>query len=281
MKKFQLLLLSIILGWSVFGSAGSVRYHKNNFSISDFNSVPEAVKSIKSILEQQGMEIVGVIDHAANANKVGLNLAATQLILFHDYRLGKKLLKRNLKSGIDLPMKILVYEDSDTGTIKLLYNSAGYLSDRHKRIIKDRFLSHLNKRLSQFGSLENGLVTIDSKLSVKETVKKLKTVLLDNGFFIPFTIDFNKKPYTRKIKPAKLIVFGNPTIGTQLMQNQQSIGLHLPQKFLVWKDKRRKVHITYNDPVFLGKRHGLQGLDTLLGNIANRVGQLANKGAGN
>jgi len=60
------------------------------------------------------------------------------------------------------------------------------------------------------------------------------------------------------------------------MQNQQSIGIDLPQKFLVWEDRDGQVHVTYNDPLFIGKRHGLQGLNVMLGKIGNRLGALAN-----
>jgi len=103
--------------------------------------------------------------------------------------------------------------------------------------------------------------------------------LQDNGFFIPFTFDFSGK--SKHGKPAQLIIFGNPKIGTPLMQNRQSIGLDLPQKFLVWEDEEGLTHVTFNDPKFLGKRHGLQGMDTLLSNIANRLKTLANKASGN
>ena len=221
--------------------------------------------------------MVGVINHAANAKNVDLELSPTQLILFRDHRLEKRLLYRSPTVAIDLPQKILVWEDQESGKIKLLYNAAGYLSDRHGIKPRDYLLSHLNKRLMQFGQLDNGLLTIDSEFSVEDTVKKLKTVLLDNGFFIPFIFEFTGNSHYRHYRnPTQLIIFGNPKVGTPLMQNQQSIGVDLPQKFLVWEDKQGMVHVTYNDPVFIGKRHGLQGLDTMLGNIASRLSELVN-----
>ena len=281
MKKLQLVFLSFLLSWTAIGTASSIDYEKNRFTISDFATVAETVDSIKARLENQGLEIVGVIDHTANAKNVDLLLPPTQLILFHDRRLEKRLLRSSPTVGIDLPIKILVYEDEGSGKIKLLYNAAGYLSDRHRIKPRDRLLSHLNKRLNQFGRLENGLITIDSKHSVEETAEKLKTLLLDNGFFVPFTFDFSGKSYYRNYrKPALLLIFGNPKIGTPLMQNQQSVGLDSPQKFLIWEDMRSQVHISYNDPAFIAKRHGLQGLDNLLGNISNRLGRLAAEGAG-
>jgi len=279
MKRLRLLFLTFTLGWAAIGTAGSITSADNGFAVSDFETVSEAVDSIKATLEDQGLEIVGVIDHAANAKKVDLELPPTQLILYRDHRIEKRLLHRSATVAIDLPQKILVWEDQASGKIRLLYNAAGYLFDRHSVRPKDPLLYRLNKKLKQFGKLDNGLITIDSAFSVEETVENLKTTLLDNGFFIPFTFDFTKKTHHRR--PTQLIVFGNPKSGTPLMQNQQSIGIDLPQKFLVWQDRQGQVHVTYNDPVFLGKRHGLQGLDTVLSNIAKKLRELASKGAGN
>jgi len=280
MKKLQLVFLSFLLSCTTVSLARNWHYQDDNdFSISDFASVPGAVAEIKAMLEDQGLEIVGVLDHAANAKKVDLELAPTQLILFRDRRLEKKLLRRSATVAIDLPLKILVWEDADTGEIKLLYNGSGYLSDRHDIYSWDPLQYRLNKRLKQFGQLQNGLVTIDTEQSVDETVEKLKEVLLNNGFFIPFTFDFTRKSgFWHFKRPAQLIVFGNPKVGTPLMQNQQSIGIDLPQKFLVWEDRDGQVHVTYNDPLFIGKRHGLQGLNVMLGKIGNRLGALAKEG---
>ena len=281
MKRLQLLFFTFLFTWITVSNAGSFHHNKNNFSVNDFETVSEAVDSIKTTLEDQGLEIVGVINHAANAKNVDLELPPTQLILFRDRRLEKRMLHTSRTVGIDLPQKILVFEDQDEGKIKLLYNAAGYLSDRHDIKSWDPLLYRLNKRLNQFGELDKGLITIKSKFSVAETVENLKFVLLDNDFFVPFTFDFTgKSHYWHKRKAAQLIIFGNPKVGTPLMQNQQEIGIDLPQKFLVWEDREGRVHVSFNDPLFIGKRHGIQGLDTMLGNIGKRLKDLAEEGAG-
>jgi len=121
MKKIQLLLLSLLLGWVVISAADSVHPENDGFAISDFDTVSEAVDSIKAKLEDQGIEIIGVIDHAANAENVDLELPPTQLILFRDRRLEKRLLRKNPMVAIDFPQKILVWEDSASGELKLFY----------------------------------------------------------------------------------------------------------------------------------------------------------------
>jgi uncharacterized protein (DUF302 family) len=278
MKILQALLLTFSLSWITVVTADSFHFDENEYSITTFASVSETVDSVKNTLKDQGMEIIGVIDHAANATKVGLELAPSQLILFRDHQLEKKLVHRSSTVSIDLPLKILVYEDPETGSTQLIYNSTGYISDRHGIRARDQLLARLNKKLSQFGQLDHGLISIETEHSVKETVEKLMIILQDNGFSIPFIFDYTK---LSDRGPSQLLIFGNPSVGTRLMQNQQSIGLDLPLKFLVWNDHEDQVHISYNDPKFLGKRHNLQGLDEMLSNIANRLQQLANAGAEN
>ena len=60
------------------------------------------------------------------------------------------------------------------------------------------------------------------------------------------------------------IVFGNPNIGTPLMQVSPTTGIDLPLKILVWQDPFGMVNVSYNDVYFLARRHGLEGLDSNL-----------------
>ena len=128
--------------------------------------------------------------------------------------------------------------------------------------------------------MDNGVITIQSNQSVDATVFSLRTAILNAGFVIPLEIEFgaDRARKKRRLPQSTLLVFGNPRVGTQLMQNQQEIGLDLPQKFLVFEDRRGQVHIAYNDPFFIAQRAGVQGLDPLLTNIANALRGLAEAG---
>jgi uncharacterized protein (DUF302 family) len=59
------------------------------------------------------------------------------------------------------------------------------------------------------------------------------------------------------LRPTELLIFGNAKGGTPLMQSNQEIGLDLPLKALVWQDATSDTWISYNDPAWLAKRHGL------------------------
>ena len=75
--------------------------------------------------------------------------------------------------------------------------------------------------------------------------------------------------------PTRLLVFGNPNLGTPLMQSEQSIGIDLPQKMLVFEDAEGVVSIAYNDPAFLAERHGITDQQEILGTITTALGDLA------
>ena len=273
-KSIVFTTVFFILSWITPLSANSEKYLPfNEDLIKEAASVSEAVDNITHVLEQQGFDIFGVVDHAANAASVGLDLGPTQLILFSDRQWEAQLIHTAQTLAIEFPLKILVWEDDD-GSIKHFYNAPGYLVDRHRLQLHDRRLAKIKNAVSQFGELDNGLITVNSPFSVDQTATNLKNAieaLADNGFRVPFVIDFssNDQHGAADLHPTILLIFGNPNAGTPLMQNQQRIGVDLPQKFLVWEDRYGQTHITYNDIFFLAKRHNLQGVEKSLENISN------------
>ena len=160
------------------------------FAVEDAASVAEAVAEITGTLERQGFEIVAVIDHAASAAGVGLDLRPTTVILARNPRTDLRLLRRGQTVGIDLPLKFLVWEDG-AGEIRLKFNDVGYLADRHDIRLRDFDLWLLDRVVEQFGPLDRGLVSIESGQSVAATVATLRGVLEAAGFAIPVVIDYS------------------------------------------------------------------------------------------
>jgi len=60
------------------------------------------------------------------------------------------------------------------------------------------------------------------------------------------------------LRPTELLIFGNASVGTPLMESVQTLGIDLPLKALVWQDAQGAAWLSYNDPAFLARRHGLQ-----------------------
>ena len=255
-------------------------------SIGDAENVDDAVAHITAALERQGFEIVLTVNHSAAAAGVGRGLAPTQVIFARPPRLfERRLLKRSDTIGIDLPLKFLVFHREGETEIQVTFNSVGYLVDRHDIKINDLLLWLLQYKVEQFGDAPDGLITIQSLLSVEETVQSLQEAILSNpAFRIPLVLDYDADRghdrYHRDHRLPVLIVFGNPNAGTPLMQADQCIGIDLPQKILVWEDADDGVYITYNDPFFIARRHNIQGQDKLLEAIAGALRRFVLLGAG-
>lgn len=122
-----------------------------------------------------------------------------------------------------------------------------------------------------------GLVSVASPYSVDETVSRVQNVLDENGLIQVATINHaaNAANVGLELRPTQLVIFGNPAVGTQLMQSNQTIGIDLPQKLLVWEDESGQVWLAYNDPQFLADRHGITDRGELIGNISTALGNLA------
>jgi uncharacterized protein (DUF302 family) len=113
-----------------------------------------------------------------------------------------------------------------------------------------------------------GLIDIPSNHSVDETVTKLEGILQAKGITLFALVDHSGEAARAgmKMRPTKLLIFGNPRAGTPVMLAAPSSAIDLPLKILVWEDDQGKVWITYNSPTYLQTRHNLPA--DLLQNIA-------------
>jgi uncharacterized protein (DUF302 family) len=105
----------------------------------------------------------------------------------------------------------------------------------------------------------NGLVQIDSRYSVDESVRRLQAALSEKGLQIFAVIDHSGEAQKvgLSMSPTKLLIFGNPKGGTPLMVAVPSLAIDLPLKALVAEDDAGKVSVTYNSPEYLQQRHGV------------------------
>jgi uncharacterized protein (DUF302 family) len=130
---------------------------------------------------------------------------------------------------------------------------------------------------------EDGLVSMASKFSVKDTLDRLETDLKTKNITVFARIDHTAgaAAVAMPLRPTEVLIFGNPKAGTPLMQASQTIGIDLPLKILAWQDAGGKVWLTYNDPSWLARRHHLgSGTDASVNALANVLGNLAKAAAG-
>jgi len=95
------------------------------------HSVPETLRRLESLLQAQGVNIFAHVDHSGEAEKAGLKMRPTQLLIFGSPKAGTPLMVASPTLAIDLPLKALAWEDAD-GAVWLSYNSPEYLQQRHK-----------------------------------------------------------------------------------------------------------------------------------------------------
>ena len=93
-------------------------------------SVDETVANIKSIVRAKGMGVFALINHQGNAKAVNMKLNESKMIVFGKAELGTSLMQQDMTVGLDLPLRVLVYKDSD-GKVKMAYRDGSWLANKH------------------------------------------------------------------------------------------------------------------------------------------------------
>lgn len=120
-----------------------------------------------------------------------------------------------------------------------------------------------------------GLISVESAFNVDQTTQNLENVLKAKGMKVFATVDHSAgaESVDLSLRPTKLVLFGNPKVGTPLMNCQQSVAIDLPQKALIWEDEAGKTWFSYNAPNYLKFRHKVADCDAVIEKI---TGALAN-----
>lgn len=99
-------------------------------TVSSAHGVKETIDRFENDMKSKGMTIFARIDHAAGAKAVGLTLRPTELLIFGNAKAGTPLMQSHQTLGIDLPLKVLAWEDA-AGKVWLSYNEPVWLAARH------------------------------------------------------------------------------------------------------------------------------------------------------
>lgn len=117
----------------------------------------------------------------------------------------------------------------------------------------------------------SGLITKTSGLDLETTYNKLKTGIDSNpNLRIILELDHAKNAASvgLDLNPTRIIMFGNPNLGTLLMQHNQAVSIDLPQKIIVFQDVNAQVKVAYNDPMYLRDRHNIEHNGKVLDKIS-------------
>ncbi len=135
------------------------------------------------------------------------------------------------------------------------------------------------KRSERIIMNESGIISKISHQDFDTTYQKLKDVIEHNPnlkIIAELNHQGNASSVGLELNPTRIIMFGNPNLGTPLMQNAQTIGLDLPQKVLVYQNAEGVVKVAYNDPLYLKDRHGVTNKEEILNKIAGALDKITN-----
>jgi len=242
----------------------------------------------------ENIRIVAEVDHSANAQSINDTLNPTRLIFFGNPNLGTPLMQQNQLAGLDLPQKILVYENAEE-EVFLGFNNTTYLSVRHslEGVATLPMIQGALENLSKGASMDSIMNASNNAIDLGEGViskttstksfanvyESLKMIIENNpNLRVIAELDHsaNAASIGQELDSTRIIVFGNPNLGTPLMKNSQTTALDLPQKMLVWRNRNGVVFVSYNDPAYLVKRHRITENDTVIGTITMALDNISN-----
>lgn len=230
---------------------------------------------IENLRSTPSLELVADIDHSKLAAKTAAQMPPARVIIFSNIELEIRLLKENQLLGLDLPFKVLAYENIQ-GSPSATHNNYDYLTSRynlkskpslseaHNQTYRQALAGINNSKYRTFSNDSmnpDGIITIDSLYDFKTTIERIHLAINAQDDTIEFgEIDYQQKAADlgEKIRPTTMILFGAPAPGAEAMRNSITLGLDaFCQKFLVWEDAEGKVHLSYNDLLAIADRQNV------------------------
>ena len=126
-----------------------------------------------------------------------------------------------------------------------------------------------------------GMMLVESRLGPQETVNRLVAAVTSRGMSVVARVDHAAAAagVGLELRPTEVVIFGNPSAGTLLMQEAQTMGIDLPLKALIWQDAESRTWLAYNDPHWLAQRHGVAG-DAVVAAMSKALDAIADEAAG-
>lgn len=171
---------------------------------------------------------------------------------------------------IDMKMKMVAVS---VITI-VIFGSIGVWGNENRSIPTERASSET----AGLTSPKTGVVSVISQNSFEITWTKLIEAIESNAALkIISIVDHaeNAKKTDQPLRPTRLVIFGNPLLGTPMMQASQTVALDLPQKMIVFENEKGEVYVAYNDPGYVAKRHSIAKDNTAIKTVAKALKDLA------
>lgn len=151
-RSFAQVFLLLLLGFALLTLlTGQVRADDGMVKVKSAHDVKTTADKLVSVLESKGMNVFGRVNHAAGAAKAGMELPATELVIFGNPKVGTPLMKCSRSIAIDLPQKALIWEEAD-GSVWLAYNNPEWLKARHSTEGCDEVFARVAGALGKFAA---------------------------------------------------------------------------------------------------------------------------------
>ncbi|MCJ7758234.1 MAG: DUF302 domain-containing protein, partial [Gillisia sp.] len=223
----------------VIFSADVLNVQGTRYSESDYSFEVTYSNFIEALNANQAISIVAEIDHAANARAVGRVLNPTKTVFFANPNLDTPLLQKNQLVGLDLPQKVMFFENNDA-LVFAMYNSVAYLESRYQlqdtttlgqvsgeleNLTTAATNSEVQRAANLIVEIGEGIVTIESIQNFEQTYSSLEIAISSDEnlhVFVQLDHQVNASSVGMELRPTKLVIFGNANLETPLMQNSQT-----------------------------------------------------------
>ena len=130
-------------------------------------------------------------------------------------------------------------------------------------------------------AVPDGVIVVRSHHDVRTTLDRLERILEAKGITVALRWDHaaRAKGVGLDLRPTALLVFGNPKLGTRIMQGAQSAGIDMPLRALAWRDADGRVWLGVTDPAWIARRHGATGAGETVARMRAAVERFAREAA--
>jgi len=144
-------------------------------------------------------------------------------------------------------------------------------------VIKNIVIALFSLLFSVYAGATESMISIESTHSAKETANRFESIINKKGLTLFSRIDHqsNAAGVDLDLRATEVLIFGNPKVGTPIMQCSQEAAIDFPQKVLIWEDANNKVWVSYNNPEYIKERHNVEGCDEAIMKISKVLSALS------
>lgn len=245
---------------------------------SRFQPADALVTQITANIETSAsLTLIADIDHARLGAEVASVMGPARVLIFSDPVLESRIIALNALAALELPLRVLAYENPETGDARVIYNRYDYLASRYQltgpkaRALADDYAASFESALAGIGQAHladfdentmqpDGIITIESPYDFEQTLARVSAAIDAQDDTLHFgKVDFqaNAAALGITLPPSHMILFGAPGPGGKAMASAPTLGLDgFCQKFLIWQAEDGRVRLSFNDLIALAKRQG-------------------------